>query len=559
MGGFMLKLKFISSLEKVFPDQKIEDFAKLENLSALRGERVSVQLIYSYEPAVVNGAHTARHKIELSGDLAPFADMREVRCVPVTMPTNPYGCDDNYLRTAPGLYPDVLIPLRYDGGLPYSHNTLKAIWIDINVPEDLTAGEHTLTFKVKGNAHVGEHEATFTLDVINATLPKEDIYFTQWFHCDCLANYYETDVWSDKHWKIVENFARVAAKNGINLLLTPVFTPPLDTTVGGERRTTQLVGVTKNNGKYSFDFTMLDKWVDMCDRCGIKYLEVSHLFTQWGVEHAPKIMATVDGEYKRIFGWETPATGDEYRVFLRQFLTEFIEHMKNRGDDKRLFFHISDEPGLQHLENYKAAKEMIVDLIEPYFQFDALSKFDFWKTGAVKTPVCSNNHITPFLEAEVPGLWTYYCVSQPVEVSNRYISMPLWRTRSIGMQMYKYNIEGFLQWGYNFYNNQYSDTPINPYLITDCDGSFPAGDAYSVYPGANGEALESIRIIAHHQALTDIKAMKLCEKLYGHDAVVEVIESTLGKTLTFDTCAKSAETMLLIRERVNAMIKKAVQ
>ncbi len=555
----MLKLKFISSLEKVFPDQKIEDFAKLENLSALRGERVSVQLIYSYEPAVVNGAHTARHKIELSGDLAPFADMREVRCVPVTMPTNPYGCDDNYLRTAPGLYPDVLIPLRYDGGLPYSHNTLKAIWIDINVPEDLTAGEHTLTFKVKGNAHVGEHEATFTLDVINATLPKEDIYFTQWFHCDCLANYYETDVWSDKHWKIVENFARVAAKNGINLLLTPVFTPPLDTTVGGERRTTQLVGVTKNNGKYSFDFTLLDKWVDMCDRCGIKYLEVSHLFTQWGVEHAPKIMATVDGEYKRIFGWETPATGDEYRVFLRQFLTEFIEHMKNRGDDKRLFFHISDEPGLQHLENYKAAKEMIVDLIEPYFQFDALSKFDFWKTGAVKNPVCSNNHITPFLEAEVPGLWTYYCVSQPVNVSNRYISMPLWRTRSIGMQIYKYNIEGFLQWGYNFYNNQFSDTPINPFLITDCDGSFPAGDAYSVYPGANGEALESIRIIAHHQGLTDIKAMKLCEKFYGHDAVVEVIENTLGKTLTFDTCAKSAETMLLIRERINSMIKKAVK
>lgn len=555
----MLKLKFISSLEKVFPDQKIEDFAKLETLSALRGERVSVQLIYSYEPNVVNGAHTLRHKIELSGDLAPLADMREVRCVPVTMPTNPYGCDDNYLRTAPGLYPDVLIPLRYDGGLPYSHNTLKAIWIDINVPEDLAAGEHTLTFKVKGNAHVGEHETSFALDVINATLPKEDIYFTQWFHCDCLANYYETDVWSDKHWKIVENFARVAAKNGINLLLTPVFTPPLDTTVGGERRTTQLVGVTKNNGKYSFDFTLLDKWVDMCDRCGIKYLEVSHLFTQWGVEHAPKIMATVDGEYKRIFGWETPATGDEYRAFLRQFLTEFIEHMKNRGDDKRLFFHISDEPGLQHLENYKAAKEMIADLIEPYFQFDALSKFDFWKTGAVKNPVCSNNHITPFLEAEVPGLWTYYCVSQPVNVSNRYISMPLWRTRSIGMQMYKYNIEGFLQWGYNFYNNQFSDTPINPFLITDCDGSFPAGDAYSVYPGANGEALESIRIIAHHQGLTDIKAMKLCEKFYGHDAVVEVIENTLGKTLTFDTCAKSAETMLLIRERINSMIKKAVK
>ena len=59
----MLNLKFISSLEKVFPDQKIEDFATLETISALRGERISVQLIYSYEPNVVNGAHTLRHKI----------------------------------------------------------------------------------------------------------------------------------------------------------------------------------------------------------------------------------------------------------------------------------------------------------------------------------------------------------------------------------------------------------------------------------------------------------------------------------------------------------------
>ena len=71
----MLNLKFISSLEKVFPDQKIEDFAKLDTISALRGERVSVQLIYSYEPDVIHGAHTLRHKIELGGDLAPLANL----------------------------------------------------------------------------------------------------------------------------------------------------------------------------------------------------------------------------------------------------------------------------------------------------------------------------------------------------------------------------------------------------------------------------------------------------------------------------------------------------
>ena len=554
----MLNMKFISSLEKVFPDQKIEDFKELNTVRALKGERVSVQLIYSYDPEVIHGGHCQRNKIELSGALAPFANMREVRCVPVTMPTNPYGCDENYLRTTPGLYPDVLVPMNYGGALPYSHNTLKSVWIEIDLPEDITAGKHSLTFKVIGNDYVGTHEASFTLEVINAVLPKDDIYFTQWFHCDCLANYYGVEVWSEKHWEIVENFTRVAAKNGINLLLTPVFTPPLDTTVGGERRTTQLVGVTKTGDKYSFDFTLVDRWVDMCNRCGIKYFEVSHLFTQWGAKHAPKIMATVDGEYKRIFGWETEATGKEYSTFIRQFLSGFLSHMKARGDDKRCIFHISDEPSLDHLENYKAAKALIADLLDGYMIIDALSNFKFYETGALEHPIPCNNHVHEFIDKGVKDLWTYYCVSQPVDVANRYMSMPLWRTRSIGMQMYKYNVNGFLQWGYNFYNNQYSDTPINPYLITDCEGSFPAGDAYSVYPASNGEALESIRIIAHHQALNDIKAMKLCESLYSHDEVVASMEDAFGKEIRFDVCAKSADEMLAVREKVNEMIKAKV-
>ena len=382
----MLNLKFISSLEKVFPDQKIEDFNTLKSISVLKGERASVQLIYSYEPEVIHGGHCIRHKIVLGGTLAPYVSLREVKCVPVSMPNNPYGKDDNYLRYQPGVFPDVLVPINYEGRLPYSHNTLKSLWVEINIPRDANPGEYNLIFSVIGNDYVGNHETSFTLEVIDATLPDDEIYFTQWFHCDCLANYYGVEVWSERHWEIVENFVCVAAKNGINLLLTPVFTPPLDTAVGGERRTTQLVGVSKENGKYAFDFTLVDRWMDMCDRCGIKYIEVSHLFTQWGVKNAPKIMATVDGEYKQIFGWDTAATDEKYKAFLRQFLEEFIEHMKARGDDDRLFFHISDEPEIDHLENYMAAKDMIGDLIADYHH---ISKPSTWPRRLLRSAITS--------------------------------------------------------------------------------------------------------------------------------------------------------------------------
>ena len=553
----MIKTKIVSSQEKVFFDDKIDSFASLEKISALRGERLSVQLLHIYEtadsPYLKN---VARVPVVLEGELAKYAVTSQVKSVPVNMPIH-NDVDDNYLRTTPGLYPDILTPLYKNGCAYVTSHSLSSVWIEIDIPRDFPAGVYELTASLSSETF-GSTKNTVSIEVIGATLPDDDIYFTQWFHTDCLANYYNVDVWSERHWEIVENFARTARRGGINLLLTPVFTPPLDTAVGGERRTTQLVGVEKSAGKYSFDFSLLDRWIEMCNRCGIEYLEISHLFSQWGAAHAPKIMATVDGEYKKLFGWETDATSEEYSEFLRTFLCEFLSHMKARKDDKRCFFHISDEPHLTQLESYTAAKAVVADILADYPIMDALSNDEFYETGVLEHPIPSTDHIKPFLDGGVSELWTYYCVSQKLDVSNRHISMPLWRTRSIGMQMYKYNIAGFLQWGYNFYNTQHSTDAIDPFLETSAGLAFTSGDSFSVYPAMDGTALESIRFVVFYEALQDIKAMKLCEKYYGHDKVVAEIEQVFGKEITFDTCTKSSEMMLRIRQKVNDMIKDAL-
>jgi len=553
----MLTTKIVSSLEKVFINQKTEEFPTLEHISVLKGERLSFQIICTYEVKDSPFLHTCqRLPAKITGELAEFVTLRRVFNVPVNKTVNNIGTDENYLNTEPGLYPDILRPLYYGGKMTFAGDALNSLWVEINIPKDFKAGSYDLCFTFDGG-DFGKTTATLNIEVIDDVLPDEDIFFTQWFHADCLANYYNVEVWSEKHWEVVENFVRTARRGGINTLLTPVFTPPLDTEVGGERRTTQLVIVEKNNGKYSFDFSLLDRWLDMCKRCGIDYIEISHLFTQWGAAHAPKIMATVDGEYKKIFGWETDATGEEYVEFLNAFLPQLTAHLKARGLDKNCLFHVSDEPGLDHLENYKNAKNIIAEHLKGYTLMDALSKIDFYKLGVVDNPIPSSNHIMDFIEADVPNLWTYYCVSQAVNVSNKYDAMPAWRNRSIGMQMYKYNIKGFLHWGYNFYNNQFSGDPINPYYEQSADYAFPGGDSFSVYPDMDGTALESPRFIVFYEALQDLKAMKLAERYYSHEEIVTAIENTFGQTLTFDTCAMSADMMLKIREKINAMIKDA--
>ncbi|MBO4354447.1 MAG: DUF4091 domain-containing protein [Clostridia bacterium] len=552
-----MKLKTVSSLEKVFIDSKITDYAETSRLSALRGERVSFQVAFTTGEGVERCEMCA---VSLSGDLAPLSRVRKVKNVPVEYPVYPDRTDDNYLRKTAGLYPDLLLPMTYvDSGAPYGKvraatGALRSLWIDLTIPDDLPAGEHTITVALTNGD--GETDSVdFTIDVIGATLPKQELICTEWFHTDCLANYYGVPVWSDEHFRVIRNFVKVARANGINMLLVPVFTPPLDTAVGGERLTTQLVKVKKVGDSYVFGFDTLDRYLDLIKEEGIEYYEISHLYTQWGVYHAPKIVADVDGKEEKIFGWETDSHSEEYVGFLRAFLTAFIAHMKARGEDEKCYFHISDEPSEDHLESYMSAKRAIADLLDGYHVMDALSNFDFYSRGVVKDPIPASDHIEPFLEANIPDLWTYYCCGQCVGVSNRLVAMPSWRNRAMGMQMYRYGIKGFLQWGYNFYNNRFSADEIEPY--SDLSGEFwvPAGDTFSVYPAKDGTALESLRLVVFNEGLTDMRAMKLCESLYGKDEAVRAVEKAYGKKITFDDCPRSAYEMLRVREAVNAMIK----
>ncbi len=555
----MFKIKLVSSLEKALIRDKIDSFESFNEFSALKGERVSLQLFYTMEKTEEGPNYrSAFATVKTSGELAELASLRNIEHIAVTLAAYDDNKDDNYISHEPGIYPDLLTPMRNEGQIVFGLNKLKSLWIEIDLPKDICAGKKEFCITVEDETKTFIETLTFTLNVIDAVLPENELYYTQWFYCDCLAQYYNVPMWSERHWEIVENFARCAVKCGINMLLTPVFTPALDTAIGRERLTTQLVGVTKSGDTYAFDFSLLERWIEMCDRVGIKYFEIAHFFTQWGAHYAPKVMATVDGEYKRIFGWDTDGHGEEYRVFLRAFIKSFLIFMKARGDDGRCFFHISDEPYGEHLESYELSHGMVADLLKGYPIMDALSSYEFYERGYVTAAIPASNHIEPFLEHNVPNLWTYYCCSQGKGVSNRFVSMPSWRTRFIGMQMYKYNIAGFLHWGFNYYNNRYSYDAINPLADPSGDDFAPAGDLFSVYPAQEGKALESLRALVFYDALQDVAALKLCESLYSKNEVVAEIEKIYGEKIVFDKCAYSARPIISIREKINEMIAKRI-
>src|SRR5699024_1868331 len=163
---------------------------------------------------------------------------------------------------------------------------------------------------------------------------------------------------------------------------------------------------------------------------------------------APKIVAKVNGNETNIFGWETDASGKDYKQFLASFLPELIAYIKEHNLEDKVYFHVSDEPNINHLDSYKNAHDIIHHYLGEFPVIDALSDYAFYERGLVENPIPGTNHIEPFLENGVENLWTYYCCAQYKRVSNRFFSFPSARNRMIGMQLYKYDIKGFLQWGY---------------------------------------------------------------------------------------------------------------
>ena len=555
-----MDFRLIESYHKVFETASVSDYAPIGAVkTVLLDDMLAFEGVLAAEKACT---------VFVKTECALPVTTRAVESVYVRHPVYPTITDPDYLNDKkPGRYPDLLLPLGENNALAVSPDVLTSLWFELKTTKDTAAGDYPVAVTIMDENGAALASASLTVHVIPAVLPKQTIKYTEWFHCDCLASYYTVAPLSERHWEIIENFARTAAENGQNMLYTPLFTPALDTVEGGERPTVQLVGVTREDGVYSFDFSLVDRWLAMCDRVGIEYIEVCHLFTQWGAAHAPKIMATVDGTYRRLFGWDTDSLSDEYIGFLRAFLVAFKDYMKKLGRLDKCMFHMSDEPVPQHLERFMKLKAAIADLLTDVPCGDAISHYEFYENGAVSNPIVAIDAITPFIEHKVPHLWGYYCCGEADKVSNRFIAMSMNRTRVIGQQIFKYELAGFLQWGYNFYYCCGSTHILDPYTCNDGTDHFaarhgiwvPAGDPFSVYPASDGTAYESLHIKGFTQALLDVRALQLLASLTSREEVVKLLDTLGNCDFTFADYCRDADFCERVRSEVNARIEAALK
>lgn len=531
----------VSALEKVFGGRRPQLF---ENEgSAFQNERASFQIAY-------RSVNATRRDVVYAIDGIPDgkAEIKIVEPVPCSYPRNE-NSDDYLLIDAPALVPDLLREVS-PAGIVARCGVWQSFYVTLS---GLPAGRHEIRFRISAESGELLGETEYTLNVLSESLPSSDLVCTFWMHYDSLAEYYREPLFSERYDRILKSFIGSAVRHGLTMLLVPLFTPPLDTEFGKERMTVQLVDVLSENGRYSFDFTRLGRFLGFARECGVKYFEMSHLFSQWGAKYAPKIVAKADGAEKRIFGWDTEALSDTYKEFLAAFLPKLREWLIREGVYGDCYFHISDEPGGEVFGHYRECHNLVKTYLPDARFIDALSHYEYYEEGLVNCPFVALDATEAFIEKGAKDYFVYYCTGQKDKyVSNRFLSMPLERTRVLGMQMYLNDVKGFLQWGYNYYYAFLSREPVDPFVTTDCRGMFQSGDSFIVYPGREG-ALESLRNEAFYQGIQDYCALRLLERKIGRERTVRLLtENGMGKN--FSDYPKSALWLSGLRRKINALI-----
>ncbi len=541
------------SLEKVLPDAEPRPLDPGLGPLTFPRETVAFQIAMKPPPARSLSA-VGKVAVELRVRGAATAAASRVELVPVSLPAfRPH--DGGYLRDAPGLFPDLLRPLAPGEAFVPVLAGWSSVWIEVTADGEARG---TLDVAVSlRSERTGEvlFEHVQPVEVLERRLPELGIVHSEWLHADALADRYGVEVFSEEHWRIVEEFLGEARELGVNTVLTPAWTPPLDTAVGHYRTPVQLLDIDEEAGVYTAGFDRLARWLAMCRRLGMQRIELPPFFTQWGAASAAPFLVRSGGAEERRFGWDTAADSPAYRDFLEQLVPRLRAFLDREWGLDRVFFHVSDEPSIANGASYARARAVVADLLDGCTVIDALSDVELVRSGLVDLPVVASDAVRPFAEAGYPPPWVYYCVAQQDRVSNRFIAQPAARTRAIGAQLFAGDHPGFLHWGYTFYYDQYSERLVDPFADTCAGGAYPGGDAFLVYPGEGGRPWRSIRFRAIADAMNDHRLLTLASSVLGRDAV----EDALGAEgeWSLDWWPRDPEAILRVRKSLAEALRSA--
>ena len=485
----------------LFPDKLNDIKAGLKNpvFDAARGGIASIAF-------VLTGVTPGR-KIELASDRPDcrFFEMVDVCVNRNTAEGNFAEREGNpksksVVRNAPFREFDALKPV---GGSFVPKADAAAVYVQLPVKYTAKPGVVKVTVSVSDGDEI--IEKSFSVRVSSVRLPEtgeKSIFLTNWFNVGAMNFKQNVKYWTPRFWRALKNNAALMYHMRQN-----TFWCPLGLFFSYDEKT----------GKYTLAENHLKKYIDLFTDAGLYWIEGGHFGGRDGGWTATDFKVVLSGHsVKSIEGNRDIA---QIAFALRDF-------MKKYGFTHRWIQHVTDEPIPCNGDSYRIFSGLVRKYLPGVPLLDAMSDPEIAGAPNIWCPQVqeyqSRHDDFEAMREQGDHIWAYTCCCPGGPYLNRLCDGELARPLLLGWGCGYYGIEGFLHWGWNFYQSykkqekgidwQDPFEETSPREFGDSVNILPPGDTHISYPGPDGTVWGSMRLEAQREGMEDWELIRMLKK-----------------------------------------------
>jgi len=326
------------------------------------------------------------------------------------------------------------------------------------------------------------------LDVVVPPAGRDTLGYTNWFNVHAIARSHDLELWSEEFWTMLGRYAALMAKGRQNTFWvrwSDVFTKDAE-------------GVPR------LERARLERYVKTFTDAGLYWIEGAPFAGRPGGDWSTTTL--------NLGIVNLPATSEEGRAALAGMCEQLSVVIHENGWEGRWMQHLSDEPTNTNAEDYvKLAgvfRELLpgIPIIEATMSTKLAGAVDVWCPQVQEY----QRHREFFEARRAAGdrLWVYTCLIPGGPWINRLLDMERLRPVYVGWAAAKYDLHGFLHWGFNHYRGDPFAKSVVPHGEPGSNNRLPAGDSHVVFPGPDGP-WSGQRFEAHRLGMEDYELLRM--------------------------------------------------
>ncbi|MBR2638132.1 MAG: DUF4091 domain-containing protein [Bacteroidaceae bacterium] len=488
-------------------------------IAAWKGERANIQaVLYSNSD---QGMMSVRMTEWKRSGVATGINGGDARFVNYVITDDFDACGNH-----PMTYPTWLVADVIDQDKPHAVPAMETrpIWCTLEIPRNAKAGTYTTELEIVNSSNKVVKSLKLNINVNSRSLPtvaEQKFHLDLWQQPYAVSRYYGVERWSDEHLDALRPYLQALGRAGQRTVTAIMFYEPWgEQTHEPDKFDPMVQTIKKKDGTWEYDYTVFDKYVELCAEYGITKQINCFSMVPWDMSF--RYYDEASSSYKFI---KTNTYASDYRDLWTNFLKAFKVHLQEKGWFEKTNIAMDERAESDMLNAYNIASSLGFNMaLAGNYHSSLCDKLqdmcvalgqDRSFTTAQMNDRKAKNRVTTFYTSCADKEPNIYTNSYPAEATY----LPLYAAAT--------NLDGYLHWSWiNWDEHPLTDSRYR---------KFGSGDTYCYYPG-NRSSVRFERLI---EGIHQYEKVQILREEYAND--VEKSKTLKGLLIRFRNSSISGE------------------